>query len=747
MHYLVEKLLSDSNLTDLRSPDLQDWQGFLCAMDKVYQQIDQDRDLQQRNFSRTSEEMQSSYENLKNSFENRQSAILKAFPDLMFLINEEGSYLQVLAENKQDLCLPVQQLLGNTLNETLPADKALYFMNSIAKALQTNELQVLEYELTVQSGKENFEGRVIPAGYTVDGKKTVLYLARNITTRQKTDRQQKLLNSVMASATEGIVIVRADKKVLYVNSAIEKVTGYSEHELLNEGEGFLRHELDRALCDEVCTEAYQSDHFKRQIVIHSKTGEKTDILLSMDALRGEHNEIEYVVGMLTDITEITLSQQRLQHLATHDVLTGLPNRLMFQERVSQVISRSIRNKQKGAVMFLDLDRFKTINDSLGHSIGDKLLIEVARRLQAVCRAEDTVARFGGDEFVILVEDIEQVATVYQVAKKILHIFDKQFHVQGYEFKITTSMGISLFPSHGKHAEELIKQADAAMYEAKNLGRNCYQLFADEYLESAIAGLTLENEIQNALSDNQFKLYFQPQYDLSEKKVSGFEALIRWHHPQHGIIAPASFIQVAESTGQIVEIGLWVFSEVCKKIVEWNDRNLAFGQLSFNLSQRQLMDVNLAAKLISIMNKTGAIENAHKIECEITESLIIKQMDVALNTLSKLKEAGLKLAIDDFGTGHSSLVNLKRFPLDRLKIDIEFVRDIGKDQNDEAIIKATIALAEGFGLEVVAEGVEKTIQLEFLKSVGCHQVQGYLIGKPVESEQVENLLYKNACFNL
>lgn len=745
MHLLIEKLLISSNLSTVKSPDLDSWQAFLSQLDEFFHSMDSEKEDQQQQIKRSLKEMQLAYDSLKDVYENRQTAILKAFPDLLFLINEQGIYLQILAENQQDLTLPEQQMIGKSLAETMPTDKADFFMQCIKKVLQTNELQILEYELQVQRGMESFEGRVIPSGYTVDGQKTVLYLARNITERQKVESQHKLLNSVMASATEGIVIVRADKKVLYVNSAIEKLTGYSKQELLNEGEGFLRHQLDKELCDDLCRQAWSGDHFRRQIVIHGKNGNKTDILLSMDTLRSDSGDIEYFVGMLTDISEIKSTQERLQHLATHDVLTGLPNRMMFEERVSQVISRSIRNGQKGAVMFLDLDRFKTINDSLGHRVGDKLLIEVASRLSSVCRVEDTVARFGGDEFVILVEEIERTDQVFQMAKKILHQFDQQFQVMGYEFKMTTSIGISIFPAQGKYAEELIKQADAAMYEAKKLGRNRYQMFANEYLESAMAGLTLENEMQNALIDNQFVLYFQPQFDLNENRLSGFEALIRWQHPQHGMIPPAKFIQVAESTGQIMDIGLWVFTQVCTKIVEWSAKDIQFGIISFNLSQRQLMDVNLAVKLISILHSTGANKYAHQIECEITESLIIKQMDVAFNNLIQLKEAGLKMAIDDFGTGHSSLVNLKRFPLNRLKIDIEFVRDIGKDQNDEEIIKATIALAEGFGLEVVAEGVEEVEQLEFLQSVGCHQIQGYLISKPVASDQVEHLLNKEFSF--
>ncbi len=739
MHKQLAQHLKTLNLSPDSPPDEDSWQALIDAINDGYTRADYDRVALEHSLEVSAEEMQSLYNRLKASYEMRQSAILRAFPDLLFLLDEDGLYLEVMAQNDASLVRPESELKGQTLAQTFSADKADFFMQVIQQVLSSGQPQTIEYELEVQAGLASFEGRMISAGYSVDGKKTVLYLARDITEKKRNERRQKLLNTVMASATEGIVIVRADKKVLYVNSAVEKITGFSEAELVNEGEGFLRHELDLDMCDDLCRAACAGDHLKRELVIHSKQGQASDILLSMDTLRDDNGEIEYFVGILTDISQQKEARRQIEHMATHDVLTGLPNRHLFEQRMQQMLSQAVRTQTMGALFFLDLDRFKSINDTLGHSFGDRLLIEVADRLQSVCHRADIVARFGGDEFVILVQQVETEQQAAQMAQKILALFDQKINQQQYELKISTSIGIVLFPGHGVDTEHLIKQADVAMYEAKKGGRNQYKFFAQQYLESAIAGMTMEQEMLQALEREEFFLEYQPQYTLSDQGVCGFEALIRWQHPLHGRVSPADFIPVAESSGLIDGIGLWVFRQVCQQVVRWSEQGLAFGRIAFNLSQRQLMDANLAQIFIEEMQRSGAIKHAEQIEFEITESLIIKQIDIALNTIEQLKATGMKLAIDDFGTGHSSLVNLKRYPLDRLKIDRGFVNDIGKDQNDEAIIKASVTLAQGFGLQVIAEGVENELQKNFLIEVGCDEVQGYLYNKPLPLEQAEALL--------
>ncbi len=739
MHNLLKRQLKKNGLSLDTFPNATNWRHLLDSINKSYEQADQDRYVLERSLSLSSTEMQELNQRLKETYKTRESAILNAFPDLLFLIDEEGTYMEVLAGNKEKLHKPETEIIGKKIRDILPAVQANLIMDAIQQAITTGKMQVIEYELDVPSGRVHFEGRAVTIGKISNGQYGILFFSRDITDKVQSEYQQKLLDSVLTSTTDGIVIISGSHQVLYANEAVTRITGYSVEDLINEGKGFLRHEKDSELCKDIFKQANQTDHLQQEVIIHNKNDGISNILLSMDTKRNEQGQTEYIVGILTDISEIKSSQVRYEHLATHDVLTGLPNRYLLEERMRQSISKAEREGLSGAIFFLDLDRFKTINDSLGHGVGDRLLHQVASRLMRVCRIEDTVARFGGDEFVILVDDIESQEQAFQIAEKILHVFDKKYHVQGYELNVSTSIGISIFPTHGTDVEQLTKHADIAMYAAKSLGRNRYQLFANEYLESAITGLTLEHEMLNALVNEEFLLMYQPQYATKSRALTGFEALIRWQHPEHGMIPPSDFIPVAESTGQIEQIGLWVFEEICKKVVEWNEKGYLFNRVSFNLSQRQLMDGTLSDQLIRVMEKTGAIDFTHQIECEITESLIIKQTDIALETINNLKKAGILLAIDDFGTGHSSLVNLKRFPLDRLKIDREFVRDIGRDKNDEAIIRATIALAQGFDLDVIAEGVEEESQMKFLQEVGCQEVQGYLLNRPLSLEQCELLL--------
>lgn len=735
MHKSLRKLLNKSGLSVDRAPDAEQWKDFLEGVNKRLKK--KSRKLKQAR--RIAREHLGSFERMEQVLQSRLEAILYAFPDLLILLNEEGVNLEIMAADRSILAQPAHKMLGRRLDEIFDEEKARFFMKAVEQALKTGQMQRIEYELEIGGERRSFEGRVLPAGYQVDGKDTLLYLARDITDRRQAETQRRLLDNVLNSANEGIVIVDPDRRILYANKAVARLTGFSIEELMNEGSGFMRHEKDLALCDEVCAIAHAGDHFSREIQLHHRHSGATPILLSLNTVRNDEGEIEYFVGVLADVSEIKKTQMQLEHSATHDVLTGLPNRLLFEERLTHAIPHAVRRSQSGAILFLDLDRFKTINDSLGHSVGDELLQLAASRLLGVCRGEDTVARFGGDEFVILIEECGNSENAIALAEKILKLFDAPFRVQSYELNVSTSIGITLFPQQGKQAEQLLKQADAAMYAAKSAGRNGYRLFAREYLESAIAGLTLENELRHAIEHGEFELYYQPQYSLSTGLVSGFEALIRWNHPQRGMVPPGAFIPVAESIGLIDEIGLWVFQEVCKQVVDWSKKELPFGRISFNLSQRQLMERNLPDLFMTVLEGTDAMPYAERIECEITESLIIKQLDVALESIHRLKETGMTLAIDDFGTGHSSLINLKRFPLDRLKIDREFVRDIGLDRNDEGIINATLALATGFGLEVIAEGVEKELQRAFLKEVGCHEIQGFLMSNPLAMDQAEALL--------
>jgi diguanylate cyclase (GGDEF)-like protein/PAS domain S-box-containing protein len=430
-----------------------------------------------------------------------------------------------------------------------------------------------------------------------------------------------------------------------------------------------------------------------------------------------------------EIAERKLAEQRAQHLADHDALTGLPNRRLLEDRLTQALALSYRNRKQTAVMFVDLDRFKTINDSLGHSVGDVILKEVAARLVKQLRVVDTICRTGGDEFVVVLPEIKRSADAANVAQKIIENLSQPIRVDERELTVTPSIGISVFPEDGRDTEALIRNADAAMYHAKEQGRANYQFFTEQMTLSASRRLALENDLRRAITRGELRVHFQPIVEANSGKVVAHEALVRWQHPERGLIGPAEFIQVAEDTGLILKIGEWMLKESCRWATFIGvERGLP---VSVNLSARQFNDprlVNMVAKAL----KTSGLP-AHLLELEITESTAMQHTDATLTTLKKLKELGVSIAIDDFGTGYSSFSYLKLFPVNTLKIDRSFISEVEKNGDHRAIVAAIIALAQVLGLRVIAEGVETEAQKQFLRGFGCEHLQGYLTGRPVDAD--------------
>lgn len=431
------------------------------------------------------------------------------------------------------------------------------------------------------------------------------------------------------------------------------------------------------------------------------------------------------------------ANDELQRLALHDPLTKLPNRNLLEDRIGQAIAHAERGKLLGAVMFVDLDRFKLINDSLGHFVGDELLRAVASRLQAAVRAEDTVSRLGGDEFVILLREMAAADDAHKMAAKMLHVLREPFRVHDQELFVTSSIGISLFPLHGNAAQTLITQADAAMYHAKQAGRNNFRVFAAEMSTFFPQRLSLENDLRRALTGGEFELHYQPKADIRHDRLVGMEALIRWRHPDKGIISPLEFIPLAEETGLIIPIGRWVINEACRQNKAWQDAGLPKLRIAVNISGAQFRQKELVGWIADALAANHMAPEY--LEIEITESVVMENAADAVVTLEKLNRMGIQLSIDDFGTGYSSLSYLKRFPIDKLKIDRSFIRDISSDEDDAAIVRATIGLAHNLRLTVVAEGVETEDQLEVLRSLGCDEYQGYYRGKPLPPEQFEQCL--------
>ena len=429
-------------------------------------------------------------------------------------------------------------------------------------------------------------------------------------------------------------------------------------------------------------------------------------------------------------------EEQLQRQVYHDTLTGLPNRLLFQDRLALAVAQAHRHGNGLAVLFLDVDRFKVINDSLGHSVGDRLIREVAVRLRSCLREGDTVARLGGDEFTLLLPDVGQAVDAAKVAKKVLDLVRMPIELDGRELFVTSSMGISLYPDDGRDAETLVKNADAAMYRAKEQGRDLYQLYTPALNATALERLALESSLRKALAHSELLLHYQPILDVATRRVHGVEALLRWRHPELGLVPPGDFIPLAEVTGLILAIGPWVLRAACAQARAWQDLQPGL-RMAVNLSARQFQEAGLVGHVTDALADTGL--DPHCLQLEITESSAMQNAQTAIQTLRELKALGVGLSIDDFGTGYSSLSYLKRFPIDTLKIDQSFIRDIGTDPDDAAIASAIIALAHTLKLTVVAEGVETADQLEFLTRHGCDRTQGYFFSRPLAAERCSELL--------
>jgi len=467
-----------------------------------------------------------------------------------------------------------------------------------------------------------------------------------------------------------------------------------------------------------------------------KDGELYPELLTISKIVDEDQNVINYIGVFSDISLMKHTQEKLEYIAHHDPLTMLPNRLLLEARLEHSIEWAKQENFKIAVLFLDLDHFKEINDAFGHSMGDEVLIKVARRLKGLLKEKDTIARIGGDEFIIMVEHCDDLISLEKTIQNILNLFEKPIRAKDHSFKLTCSIGVSLYPNDGQDMETLIKNADAAMYQAKESGRNMYTFYTSEITHTLFEKMLMENELRRAIKSGEFILHYQPQVDMRNKKVVGVEALARWDHPGMGIIMPDKFIPLAESSRLIVPIGRSLLYQACKQAKKWVDtRKCQKGwRMAVNISAVQMVHDDLFSVIIEATKKAKL--DPSYLELELTETYIMDNPKESRKLMQKLKTLGLTLAIDDFGIGYSSLSYLKQFPIDRIKIDRSFVRDIPEDNDDMAITKAILALGKSLGLEVIAEGVENEVQKSFLIEQGCYFAQGYLYSPPDEAKEIE-----------
>jgi len=569
-----------------------------------------------------------------------------------------------------------------------------------------------------------------------------LYLVtavEDISARKAAESRVSLLAAVFENSSDAILITDQNRRVLEVNPAFTILTGYAAPEVQGRDPGFLASSRHASQDDQAIWEAVrEKGGWSGEIWGRSRDGQENPRLVSVTAIRDDGGAIAHFVMSLTDITARKAYEERIRFLAHHDPLTGLPNRLSLRERLEQTIALCRRKNGQIALLFIDLDNFKTINDSLGHQIGDALLCEVAQRLKDRLRESDVIARLGGDEFVVVLSDINPVSAPL-VANKLLRALGETYRVGQRALHSTASIGISMFPGDGKDVDELMRSADSAMYGAKAAGRNTVQFFTQAMNEAASQRLHIEDDLRAALREGQFFLHFQPQLDLRSGRVSGVEALLRWRHPTRGVVAPGHFIPIAEESGLIVPIGAWVIVEAARQLAAFRVAGLHDLQMSVNLSARQIRDSGLAPLIENTIARFGLAPG--DLELEVTESLAMENPERTASVLKHLHDLGIGLSVDDFGTGYSSLAHLKQLPLDALKIDRSFVRDIERDENDAAICSATISLAHGLGLMVVAEGVETDAQLKHLAALGCDLAQGFFICKPVTPEACAEFIAK------
>jgi len=667
----------------------------------------------------------------------KPAAILNALPDTLFLLDEDGCYIEVMSGNEQQLYIEKAQLFGKTLHDIFPKQDADFFLDIISQALESNELVVVNYEMDVKSGKRTFEGRVMPTNYSVDGKKTVVFLAIDVTDRRQSEIRGRLISTVFENSREGMVILDTDMKVVSVNEAFCKITKLDKDTAQGNMPEFIKSLMSTDAGSQIQYALDKTDYWMGEVAGRRADGGTYPLWLTVNAVRDYNGQSSYYVAMLTDVSDIKRSQEELEYVATHDFLTKLPNRVLFHDRLQQAVVRSVRTSNIGALFFLDLDRFKIVNDNLGHHVGDDLLKQVSERLLHVCRSSDTLARLGGDEFTLIVEGLEDISEIALIAEKTLKAFSEPFSLDTYKLEISVSIGISVFPKDSSNVNDLIKHADTAMYSAKESGRNTYRFYTQELTTNAFEYFAMEIALQKALEREEFFLVYQPQYNIISNEMIGVEALIRWRHPDMGVLSPGVFIHIAEYSGKIEAIGEWLISAVCEQCSIWDAEGLPSFTVSLNLSRKQLVLPELSEYVKNVLEQSKV--SGDRLEFEITESAILEQKDTVYGNLKALQQMGVKMAIDDFGTGYSSLVNLKQFPLSRLKIDKSFVRDVSRDSNDEAIIRATIALGKSFNLKIIAEGVEKEEQRDFLLKEGCNEAQGYLYSDPVAAESISELL--------
>ena len=680
---------------------------------------------------RTAQALRESEERFRNIFANAIDGILLADAETRKFVMGNPAIERMLGYTGEEL-------LRLGVEDIHPAESLTDVLEGFRKQA-AGEITLAPDLPVLRKNGSVFYADVNAAPIIIGGKPYLMGMFRDTTERKKTEDALRQAATVFESSHDGAIITDLDGIILAVNRAYVEITGYSEAEMLGKNPRMLhsgRHNRDffRKMWHSIDEIGYwQGEVWNRR-----KSGEIYPERITISAVKDAGGKTTHYVGMSADLSQLKQSEEQREHLAHYDPLTDLPNRLLVQSHLTHTLAQAQRHQRQVGVLYLDLDRFKTINDSLGYPVGDELLIALVKRLSTRMRGEDMLARLGGDEFLLVLDHIDNPEDAAGVARALLELLTQPFMLTGgQEVFIGASIGISVFPNDGNQSEQLIQHADAAMFQAKQQGRNTYRFYIDSLTLAAGQHLELETRLRHAITANQLRVYYQPQVDIATGRIIGAEALVRWQDPERGLIPPVQFIPLAEETGLINAIGEFVLKETCLQGVRWIEAGLPFLTLAVNLSPHQFMRGNIAELVAKVLAETGF--PADHLELELTESALMEQEEEAVKMLHLLRAQNIRLAIDDFGTGYSSLSYLKRFPLDVLKIDKSFVDDIPFHQDDMEIAAAIIAMGHTLGFKVLAEGVETAEQLAFLQAKGCDMYQGYLTSPPVPADEFEKLL--------